>query len=67
MVLDEASEKRAEDAADGKGAVGEAVCLRRGAIVAKDARVFFFFLVDCVSELGEAGGGNERGGEADED
>lgn len=66
MVLDEAGEKRADNAAGREGAVKEAVRLRSGAIAAKDPRPFFFLLIDGVNDLGEDRGDDEGDREADE-
>lgn len=64
MLLHEAGEQWAEDAADRKGALEEPVGLRNGALVAEDPRAFFFLRVDGLNDLGEAGGDDEGDGEA---
>lgn len=65
MVLDEAAEKGADDAAERKGAVEEAIRLRSGPL-AENSRAFLFLLVDAVDDVGEHRRDDEGDGEADE-
>lgn len=66
MLLHEAGEQGADDAADRKGAFEEPVGLCNGALVAEDPRAFFFLRVDGLDDLGEAGSDDEGDGETDE-
>lgn len=66
MFLDEAGEKRADDAAGRKSAVEETVRLRGRALVTKNPWPFFFLLVDNVDDLAEHRGGGAVDSETNE-